>query len=104
MGVRLSALGQSWLYDSWKLSVLVNGCWPKAERRTPIAFRSALHLMTQFPKQERPEHSPGVGLSFVSVYLRKRASSPVKNDPMPSKPSKGKMEAVCGSPLALPWL
>ena len=37
-----------------------------------------------------------------SAYLRKRAISPVKKDPKPSRLSSGRMEAVCGRPFALP--
>jgi hypothetical protein len=54
-------------------------------------------------KRKRPELSPGRSVDLFFIYLRKREINPVKNDPMPSNPSKGRMEAVCGSPLALPW-
>ena len=67
-----------------------------------------LHPIPRWPdhpiKKQRPE------LAFrafdfracSSAYLRKRAIRPVKNEPKPSRLSSGRMEAVCGSPFALP--
>jgi hypothetical protein len=52
-------------------------------------------------KDSAPESSEAlVDDRFSLNYLRKRATSPVKNEPRPSSPSSGSGEAVCGNPLA----